>query len=254
MYEAAERSKQIAFNQLHEPCKGRVTQKRWCAACQVEVPNDKIVRGYEFEKDKYITVADAEVESVEEASNGILEVVAVSEDTVNPLFIDTTTYLVPDGPAHVPSFDTIRAALGTRLAVGHLVHKKRTVQVALQADPNGFVAYVLRGTEQVRSLKDLNPLAGTVTVNPAEVALAAQLLTAMAGPLEYPDLRDEYTVRMQAMLDAKVNGTAAPMPVAAKAPTSSLADALKASLATAKAKPAKATLEDAKPKAKKKSA
>jgi len=54
VFPATESSGSISFNQLHGECQTRIQQKRWCSHCNREVPNSEIVKGYEFEKGRYV--------------------------------------------------------------------------------------------------------------------------------------------------------------------------------------------------------
>lgn len=56
VFPATESSASISFNQLHAVCQTRIQQKRWCPTCNVEVPYTDIVKGYEFEKGRYVVV------------------------------------------------------------------------------------------------------------------------------------------------------------------------------------------------------
>src|SRR3989337_4292611 len=58
VFPATDSAASISFNQLHKACQGRIQQKRWCPACETEVPNTEIVKGYEFEKGRYVTMTE----------------------------------------------------------------------------------------------------------------------------------------------------------------------------------------------------
>ena len=241
LYAASEARTRITFHQLHGDCQQRVQHKKWCAACAREVMAAELVRGYEYAKGQHVTVSDDELDTLAEASTQTVDVTSVVTERVNPVFIDTTAYVVPDGPGAVQPFETVREALGTRIAVGTVVLHQRTTLVALDPQAQGFVVYVLRGREQVRSLEDLDTPRATQQPK-ADVALARKLLTSLEGTLDYDAVRDEYTTRVRGMLDGKVSGKAAPVERAAARPhVSSLTDALEQSLALAANLPAKAS-------------
>ena len=58
VFPATESSGTISFNQLHGECQTRIQQKRWCPHCNREVPNSEIVKGYEFEKGRYVVLSE----------------------------------------------------------------------------------------------------------------------------------------------------------------------------------------------------
>ena len=56
VFPATDSAATISFNQLHGECQTRIQQKKWCPKCEREVPNAEIVKGYEFEKGRYVVV------------------------------------------------------------------------------------------------------------------------------------------------------------------------------------------------------
>src|SRR6266850_880573 len=64
VFPATESSESISFNQLHAECQTRIQQKRWCAHCEREVPNSELVKGYEFEKGRYVVIDDEDIQKV----------------------------------------------------------------------------------------------------------------------------------------------------------------------------------------------
>ena len=173
----------------------------------------------------------------------------MTPERVNPLYIDSTSYLVPDGPASVHAFETLRVALGQRMAVGSVVIRKATRMVGLTAAKDGFLVYMLRNRDQVRELGDIDRVEA-IRPPKEDVALASKLLDALEGTFSYEGVRDEYTAAVRELIHAKAEGRAPAAPEAPKAAaTSSLADALRASLdaaSTAKKAPAKADIPPAK--------
>ena len=55
-------NRDIKFNYLHEKCKTPVQNRRYCPNCETEVPHEEIVRGYEFEKGKYVIMREEDFE------------------------------------------------------------------------------------------------------------------------------------------------------------------------------------------------
>lgn len=54
----------ISFNQLCKDSKERVRYKKYCPSCDKEVKNEDIIKGYEYEKDKYVTFTQDEIEKI----------------------------------------------------------------------------------------------------------------------------------------------------------------------------------------------
>src|SRR3989337_4365968 len=61
VFPATDAAATISFNQLHRECQTRIQQKRWCPHCEAEVPNSDLVKGYEFEKGRYVVVGEEDL-------------------------------------------------------------------------------------------------------------------------------------------------------------------------------------------------
>src|SRR5438093_1572572 len=93
MYTATE-SKDVAFNQLHDKCKSRIKMRRWCPVCQVDVPFDEIVKGYEYAKEQYVLMDDADFENMPVASKQTIELSAfVAASEIDPIYHERTYYI-----------------------------------------------------------------------------------------------------------------------------------------------------------------
>src|ERR1700741_1643401 len=86
VFPATEASGTISFNQLHAECQTRIQQKRWCPHCEREVPNTELVKGYEFEKGRYVVVSDEDIQKVRVESTRVINLVQFADDSsIDPI-------------------------------------------------------------------------------------------------------------------------------------------------------------------------
>ena len=98
VFPATESSGTISFNQLHGECQTRIQQKRWCPHCNREVPNSEIVKGYEFEKGRYVVLSEEDFDKVRPESTRVIDLVQFADESaIDPMYVDRTYYLAPDG-------------------------------------------------------------------------------------------------------------------------------------------------------------
>ena len=96
MYAATNPKAGVSFNLLHS-CGSRVRQQYVCIAEEKVVPRSEMVKGYEFEKDRYVTFTKEELEKLEEASTGAVEITEfVPSATIDPTYYEKAYYLGPD--------------------------------------------------------------------------------------------------------------------------------------------------------------
>jgi len=258
VFPATESSGTIAFNQLHAECQTRIHQKRWCAHCNREVPNSEIVKGYEFEKGRYVVLSEDDFEKVRPASTRVIDLVQFADESaIDPIYVDRAYYLAPDGPVASDAFAVMREGMKGKVGIGKLALYGREYLVAVRPQQRGIVMYTLHHAAEIRTIDAVDELNSVAAkVKPEEIKLAKQVIETFEGPLDLSDYKDEYREGLQKIIDAKIAGEEIVAPsVEAPPRVVNLMEALKKSLNTVSAQkkqPAKASL--AKPAAKRKRA
>src|ERR1044071_9719533 len=246
VFPATESSGSISFNQLHGECQTRIQQKRWCPHCNREVPNSEIVKGYEFEKGRYVILSDEDFDKVRPESTRVIDLVQFAdESSIDPMYVDRTYYLAPDGGMASEAFAVMRDGMRGKVGVGKLALYGREYLFAVRPHDRGIVMHTLHHAAEIRSMDAVEEL-GSVPqkVKPEEIKLAKQVIETFEAPLNLADYKDEYREGLQKIIDAKVAGEEIVVPESEAPPKGvTLMEALKKSLdavSTTKKKPAKA--------------
>jgi DNA end-binding protein Ku len=251
VFPATESSGSISFNQLHGECQTRIQQKRWCPHCEREVPSSEIVKGYEFEKGRYVILSEEDLEKVRPASTRVIDLVQFADDSsIDPMYVDRTYYLAPDGGMASDAFAVMRDGMKGKVGIGKLALYGREYLVAVKPYQRGIVMYTLHHAAEIRSIDTVDELnAVAASVKPEEIKLAKQVIETFDAPLDLSDYRDEYREGLQRIIDAKIAGEeVVAAAVEAPARVVNLMDALKKSLdavSAGKKKPAKVTMAKA---------
>jgi DNA end-binding protein Ku len=225
------------------------------------VPNSEIVKGYEFEKGRYVVVEEEDIEKVRPASTRVIDLQQFAErDELDPIFFERPYYLAPDTQVAADAFAVIREGMQGKVGIGKVALYGREYLVAVEAREKGLVMYTLRQADEIRAMEDVAEY-DLLPEKPktAEVQLARQVISTFEKPLDMKLYKDEYQAELRRIIDAKVAGEEV---VATEAETPSkvvdLMEALRKSLASAsegKKKPAKADIDkEAKAPAAKKAA
>src|SRR5689334_4750038 len=253
VFPATESSGTISFNQLHAECQTRIKQKKWCEHCNREVPNSEIVKGYEFDKGRYVVLSDEDFDKVRPESTRVIDLVQFADDSaIDPMYVDRAYYLAPDGPVAADAFAVMREGMKGKVGVGKLALYGREYLVAVKPHDKGIVMYTLHHAAEIRGIEQVEELNSVpAKVRPEEIKLAKQVIETFDAPLNLSDYRDEYREGLQKIIDAKIAGEEIVVPESEAPPkVVNLMEALKKSLdavSTTKKKPAKA--EVAKPAA-----
>lgn len=259
VFPATDAAATISFNQLHAECQTRIQQKKWCPHCQREVPNSEIVKGYEFEKGRYVVMEEEDISKVRPESTRVIDLVQFTHATaIDPIYVERPYYLAPDGNMANEAFAVMREGMKGKAGIGKLALYGREYLVAVQPKENGLVMYTMRHAKEVRSMDAIEELGNVPTkVKPEEIKLAKQVIENFEGELNLEEYRDEYQEELQRIIDAKIAGQEVVAPVEEAPPkVVNLMDALRQSLdrvSTGKKKTAK-VVEAEKPAARAKTA
>ncbi len=252
VFPATDSAASVSFNQLHGECQTRIQQKKWCPKHDREVSNAEIVKGYEFEKGRYVVVSEEDIEKVRPASTRVIDLQQFAErDELDPIYFERPYYLAPDTQVAADAFAVIREGMAGKVGIGKVALYGREYLVAVEAREKGLVMYTLRQADEIRAMNEVSEY-DLLPEKPkaAEVQLARQVISTFEKPLDLKQYKDEYQSELRRIIDAKVAGEEV---VATEEETPSkvvdLMEALRKSLATVsegKKKPAKADIAEAK--------
>jgi DNA end-binding protein Ku len=262
VFPATDSAATVSFNQLHAECQTRIQQKKWCPKCEREVANTELVKGYEFEKGRYVVLTEEDIAKVRPESTRVINLVQFADaDQLDPIYFERPYYLAPDSQVAADAFAVIREGMAGKVGIGKLALYGREYIVAVQAREKGLVMYTMRTAEEIRAMQDISEYELLPEkIKPDEVKLAKQVVSTFESALDLKAYKDEYQAELRRIIDAKVAGEEVVVKEEEQpAKVVNLMEALKKSLAAvseAKKKPAKADLktpaEKAAPAAKKK--
>src|SRR6476469_10279991 len=205
VFPATESGGSISFNQLHGECQTRIQQKRWCPHCNREVPNSEIVKGYEFEKGRYVVLSDEDFDKVRPESTRVIDLVQFADaSAIDPMYVDRAYYLAPDGRMASDAFAVMRDGMQGKVGIGKLALHGREYLVAVKPQGRGIVMYTLHHAAEIRSIEQVDELNSVPTsVKPEEMKLAQQVIATFEGPLDLASYTDEYRAGLQRIIEAK---------------------------------------------------
>jgi DNA end-binding protein Ku len=234
VFPATESSGSISFNQLHGECQTRIQQKKWCPHCEREVPNSEIVKGFEFEKGRYVIMGDEDLEKVRPESTRVIDLVQFADaGALDPMYVDRTYYLAPDGAVAADAFAVMRDGMRGKIGIGKLALYGREYLVAVRPFERGIVMHTLHHAAEMRGIDSVEELSSVpASVKPEEMKLARQVIQTFEQPLNLADYKDEYREGLQQIIDAKIAGEDVVAPANPEAPAKvvNLMDALRKSL------------------------
>jgi DNA end-binding protein Ku len=255
LYSATESAASVRMNMLAKDG-SRLKQQYISEKDQTVVERAEMVKGYEFEKDRFVIFQPDELKALQESPSHTIDIVAfIPLAAIDPIFYDKAYFLAPDKRGAKPYNLLIEAMRQSgRCALAKWAWKAKQYVVQVRPAEDGLVLQQLLYADEVRSMKELE--IEKVTVSPAELKLAMQLIEQISEDTYDPTMfEDEEKKRILAAIDEKIAGkhivAAEPHEPQAGAQVIDLVEALRASLGAkgaAKGKaaaPAKAAAEPA---------
>jgi DNA end-binding protein Ku len=236
---AAARSETVSFNQLHKSDHSRVKQVLFCQAEDKAVPRSELVKGYEYEKDRYVVIDEEDIKKITPRTAKVMEILEfVKSSELDPVFLETSYYLQPEEAGEKP-FTLLFEALKQTGYVGiaRMTMHNREHVVVLRPGRSGIILHTMYYADEVRATDEFRTDRGLL--KDAEVKMAVSLVEALAAGFEPEKYHDTYRQTLRGMIDAKVKGqeiVAAPQSQE-MAPVIDIMEALKTSLALLKKPP-----------------
>jgi DNA end-binding protein Ku len=198
----------ISFNLLHAPCGSRIRQQTFCPVCNTVVERGELVKGYEFARDQYVRITDAELKAVEGEASQVIEIAEfVPLERVDPIYFERAYFLGPDRGGE-KAYRLLADALeqSRRVALATFVMRGKESLVLLRAARGGLLLHTMYFADEVRDFGEIDKGA-SARIRDGELALALQLVDALTTDDFKPDrYADTYRQRVLDMIQRKVEG------------------------------------------------
>ena len=209
LYSVIRGSGGLHFHLINPKTGHRIRMVSQDAETEEEVSRRDLVKGFEFEKDRYVLLDEEDFEQARIESSSTLTIGKfVAADSIDPIFFDTSYYVAPDGEAGRDVFVVLRDAIrkSRTAALSRVVISQRERAVAIIPFDQGLVCHTLH---EPNDLHDADPLFEDISdVEPEAdmVALATQLIKRQDGRFEPSDTQDRYEAKLREVIDAKLKG------------------------------------------------
>jgi DNA end-binding protein Ku len=233
---SAARTESVSFNQLHAVDHSRVKQVLFCQAEDKPVARNELVKGYEYEKDKYVVIDEDDIKKAAPPSSRNMEILEfVNSDQVDAVYYESSYYVAPDDAGEKPYallFEALRQS--GYVGIAKIAMHNREHIVILRPGKRGILLHAMYYEDEVRRIEEFRT--DTTLIKDKELDLAKTLIESLAAEFEPAKYKDSYRENLMAMIQAKVQGRQiVEAPTAQQlAPVVDIMEALKASLALGK--------------------
>jgi DNA end-binding protein Ku len=232
---SAARGETISFNMLHKADHSRIKQVIYCQAEDKPVPRSELVKGYEYEKDRYVEIDDEEIKKVAPKTAKVMEILEfVKAEQVDPIYLESSYYMGPDEGGEKPYALLFEALRETKYyGIAKVAMHNREHIVILRPGSKGVLLHTMYYTDEIRQVEEFRT--DTSQVKEKELNLAKMLIESLIAEFEPQKYTDTYRANLQQMIQAKLEGhKVVETPTPHIAPVIDIMEALKKSLAEQK--------------------
>ncbi len=212
LYSVRQPSQELHFHFINPKTGNRVRMVTQDSETDEELQRKDLQRGYEFKKDHYVLLDDDDFERARIDSSTVLAIDKfVRADSIDPIYYDSSYYLVPDGQGRDAADDVfvvLREAIAKtgRMALSRLVISRRERAVALMPMGRGLVLHTLNDTREITAPTKLFEDISEAAPDKEMVALAVQLIDRQTAKFQPGDMEDRYEARLREVIEAKLAG------------------------------------------------
>ena len=194
----------IGFNMLEKKTKSRVKYKKTCVDCNdKEVKNEDIVKGYQYEKDKYVIFTNEDFEKLKTPKDKNISIEQfVNLDEIDPIYFDKAYYVKPVGADK--AFHVLVKAMESenKAGIAKTVLGTKETLILIRAKNGNMLVNTLYFHSEVQKLPEISKQ----KISKQELDLAKNLINQMSGNFEPEKYKDEYHIRLKKAIKRKISG------------------------------------------------
>lgn len=195
----------IHFNQLDKESRARIRYKKYCSHCGKEVGSKDIVKGYEYEKDRYVVMTDEELEKIKTKKDKTIHIIQFAKmSEVDMIYYEKDYYAVPDAGAE-KAYELLRQSMFSlkKVAVAKTVMGTNEKLLVLYPTKEGIIVKTLFFYDEIAAVP--KP-ARKMKLDEKELSMAKMLIENMTKPFVAQDFHDEYQERLREAIMKKIEG------------------------------------------------
>lgn len=230
LYTATESANELALHQIHKKTGQRVRYEKTVPG-KGSVANDEIVKGYEIEKNTYVTLEPDELDKIRLESKRTIDLVQfVAGEEIDPRYYEKPYYVAPDGDVAAEGYCVIREALQRtgRMGLGKMALRGREDLVAVRPCGRGLLLETLRYAHEVRDTTKAFAGVPDLKLDEDMIGLATELIERKTAAFDASAFQDNYAQALRELIDRKLEGRALAQPEEAARPRGQVIDLMEA--------------------------
>lgn len=206
---SAIKPEEVPTHILHKKCKTRLIYKRWCPKCKVEVPWSKVVKGFEYAKNKFFSLEPEKIKELQPKRTETIDVEKfVNREQIDPIYINSHYYVIPQR-AKEKAYFLFKEVLdsASKIAVGKFVLRNKEYICTIENYKNGLLLTTLNYAYEINDITTLEVLKEKPKLLAKEKQMAKQIVKQLSeSRLNMERFEETFTDEMKQLIKKKIAG------------------------------------------------
>ncbi|WP_338555733.1 Ku protein [Paenibacillus sp. KS-LC4] len=207
MHSATE-DRDLSFRSLHKDCGMPINYAKTCRHCNKEIGPDEIVKGFEYEKDKYVIVNEEELEAIKPDSAKIIQILDfVNLAEIDPVYYQKAYYLSPD-MAGAGAYSLLLEAIRQtgKIGIAKISIRSKSSLAAVRVVGSCLCLETMFFPDEIRAVSQVPNLPAQAAVNEKELDMAKMLIEQLSEPFDAAKYTDDYRIALTELIQQKIAG------------------------------------------------
>lgn len=208
--------KNVSFRMLHDKCKTPVKMQRHCPTCDEEVDYGELVKGYEYEDNKFVVLKDEDFDNIPVKSTKTIDIVDfVKLEEIDPVYYIKTYYLSPAEGGEKPYLLLKKALDETKkVAISKVTIRNKESLAVVRVMNKTLVMETMYFADEVKSAAELNIelMEEKVELNEKEEDLAIEIINNLTAEFRPEKYDDQYREELMKIIRKKIEGKEVEIP------------------------------------------
>lgn len=206
---AATEDKNIKLRYLHKECNTPIKYERVCPNCDREVENEEIIRGYEYEKDRFVTLEKEEIDELKKAQSKTIEMIDfVKLEDIDPIYFNRSYFIGPNDNGE-KAYTLLKQAMDDsgKIGIAKVTMHSKEHLAAVRVYDKGLLMETIFYPDEVRNIDHVPGLdEQTTELTDKELDTAIRLIDQLTTAFEPEKYEDEYRNALSELIESKVSG------------------------------------------------
>lgn len=237
---AAIENRDIQLRLLHQKCSSPIRYQRYCPVCEETVEQNEIIKGYEYEEDRFIPLQDEELQNLRGEKSKAVEIIDfIALNEIDPIYFNRSYFIGPSENGH-KAYTLLKKAMedSGKIGLARMMLHSREHLCVVRVYQKGLLLETIHYPDEVRHMNHVPGIDEEVEVKEKELKTAIQLIEQLTTEFQPEKYEDEYRNQLRAFIEKKATGNEIKKAkkTRKKANVVDLMDALQASLEETKPK------------------